>query len=63
MTHKQTHNIYKHIIININRMFPGDLTGSPDEMKLIINHALSPRYDSSEECRVSYSLILGGYYG
>lgn len=26
-------------------------------------HTLSPRYDSLEECRVSYSLFLGGFYG
>lgn len=26
-------------------------------------YTLSPRYDSSEECRVSYSLISGGPYG
>ena len=25
-------------------------------------HALSPRYDSLEECRVSYSLLLGGFH-
>ena len=40
-------------------MIPGDRNGLPDDSL----YTLSPRYDSSEECRVSYSLASGGYYG
>lgn len=49
---------YKHHFTNKNRMFLGDLTGPPDGSF----HTLSPRYDSFEECRVSYSLFWGVYY-
>ena len=45
-------------VSNIN-MNPSDPKGLLDESF----HALSPRYDFSEECRVSYSLASGGHYG
>ncbi len=44
--------------LRIVSMIPGDR-----EVAGRLFYALSPRYDSSEECRVSYSLISGGYYG
>jgi hypothetical protein len=48
---------YKLIYDNHNNILPGDR-----KVAERLFHALSPRYDSSEECRVSFSLILGAVY-
>ena len=41
--------------LRIVSMIPGDR-----KVAGRLFHALSPRYDSSEECRVSYSFSIGG---
>ena len=43
---------YKLIYASHNNILPGDR-----KVAERLFHALSPRYDSSEECRVSFSLI------
>jgi len=41
--------------LRIVNILPGDLCG-----RQMFIDTLSPRYDSSEECRVSYSFFIGG---
>ena len=44
---------YKLLIVVNNRMFPGDLTGSPDGL------FLSPLYALTKECKVSTFSLRG----